>query len=861
MGRILRLEVENFKSYGGFQTIGPFHRFTAVIGPNGSGKSNLMDAISFVLGVQSRQLRSTQLKDLIHRGPDEDGPNRRRSKVTLVYQVDLNEIDGLNEHDEIHFTRQISSTGVGSYRVDQKDVSYEVYEARLKDLGVVVKARNFLVFQGDVESIASKKPDELSLLFEQISSSKDLEEEYNQLLEEKNMAEENTIFAYQKKKGLQAEKRVVKEQKDEAEKFQTKKMELNTVQDEKQLWQLYHVCEDIRGREDACEELKEKLEGLATKDKSINELYKSKKKQHASQSRQVGKLEKTVSKLREKLEETITPELMQSSQHEKHIKKRMEDCKKRVSKYETQVEKQKTDILELTEELNELNASVEETKSEEDQEDGIVLSEENLQRYHQLNEKMQMKSLKVRNELESIERVQQTDEAKMRTVKQDEKEAEEELKRHADEDQVAQDRLKKMQSVIDSSLVDIERVQEELNAQETNQTVRVEKKQEITAQLTKVMQELRHVKEDKRQNKHEQHRTETFQTLQRLFPGVYGRLVDLCKPTQRKYNMAITVATGRFMDAIVVKDYKTGKDCIDYLQTQRLGTAQFLPLDTIRTKPIDERLRNGLGQDIRLVLDVIEYDVEIKPAVQYAVGNTVVCNTMEQARDVCFRRREKVKAVTLDGMVINKNGSMTGGKTNKDMIRAGRWDEKVVDELKAKKSRLQAQLHQVTSSSSSVQTLKTKLDGMQNRLRYARADYETTLEKSKVIQTHYQQTEERLTHLRRQLETLGAGIESREMKKNQLRVELNRIQDEIFQRFCQKIGIRTIREYEDTIQRQSEVEMSKKRQLEEQRAQLSAQLQYLQSRNVVNLLQKAKDQLLDEQEKLNELKRTETELK
>jgi structural maintenance of chromosome 1 len=42
--------------------------FTCIIGPNGSGKSNLMDAISFVLGVKSNQLRSSQLKELIYRG-------------------------------------------------------------------------------------------------------------------------------------------------------------------------------------------------------------------------------------------------------------------------------------------------------------------------------------------------------------------------------------------------------------------------------------------------------------------------------------------------------------------------------------------------------------------------------------------------------------------------------------------------------------------------------------------------------------------------------------------------------------------------------------------------------------------------
>lgn len=37
MGRIDRLELENFKSYAGKQVIGPFKSFTAIIGPNGSG--------------------------------------------------------------------------------------------------------------------------------------------------------------------------------------------------------------------------------------------------------------------------------------------------------------------------------------------------------------------------------------------------------------------------------------------------------------------------------------------------------------------------------------------------------------------------------------------------------------------------------------------------------------------------------------------------------------------------------------------------------------------------------------------------------------------------------------------------------
>ena len=65
---LIRIELCDFKSYRGHQVIGPFKHFTSVIGPNGAGKSNLMDAISFVLGVKSAQLRSSQLKDLVYRG-------------------------------------------------------------------------------------------------------------------------------------------------------------------------------------------------------------------------------------------------------------------------------------------------------------------------------------------------------------------------------------------------------------------------------------------------------------------------------------------------------------------------------------------------------------------------------------------------------------------------------------------------------------------------------------------------------------------------------------------------------------------------------------------------------------------------
>ena len=69
---------------------------------------------------------------------------------------------------EIDFKRSISSAGVSSYRLNGQEVSQKTYEEVLFQIGIVVKARNSLVFQGDVENVSTKSPVELMEFFEQI---------------------------------------------------------------------------------------------------------------------------------------------------------------------------------------------------------------------------------------------------------------------------------------------------------------------------------------------------------------------------------------------------------------------------------------------------------------------------------------------------------------------------------------------------------------------------------------------------------------------------------------------------------------------------------------------------------------------
>ena len=73
--------------------------------------------------------------------------------------------------------------------------------------------------------------------------------------------------------------------------------------------------------------------------------------------------------------------------------------------------------------------------------------------------------------------------------------------------------------------------------------------------------------------------SEHLENMQRLFPGVHGRVIELCKPSQKKYNAAVTIAMGKNMDAIGVDDEATAQDCIRYLKEKKVhACSAFTPL-------------------------------------------------------------------------------------------------------------------------------------------------------------------------------------------------------------------------------------------------------------------------------------------
>ncbi|MGB3788648.1 MAG: AAA family ATPase, partial [Phormidesmis sp.] len=77
---VKRVELSNFKSFGGTTDVPLLPGFTVISGPNGSGKSNILDSLLFCLGLaSSRGMRAERLPDLVNQNQA-----KRRSTVETI---------------------------------------------------------------------------------------------------------------------------------------------------------------------------------------------------------------------------------------------------------------------------------------------------------------------------------------------------------------------------------------------------------------------------------------------------------------------------------------------------------------------------------------------------------------------------------------------------------------------------------------------------------------------------------------------------------------------------------------------------------------------------------------------------------
>src|SRR3989475_222598 len=148
--------------------------------------------------------------------------------------------------------------------------------------------------------------------------------------------------------------------------------------------------------------------------------------------------------------------------------------------------------------------------------------------------------------------------------------------------------------------------------------------------------------------------------------GVHGTVAQLAH-VETQYETAIVTAAGARMQAIIVDDDTVAAQCIDYLKKRKVGRATFLPLNKMLVgKPRGKAIlvaKECLG----FAIDLCHFDEKYRDAFFYVFGDTLVVQTLDEAR----KWMGGVRLVTIEGELIEASGAMIGGDMERSTVKFG----------------------------------------------------------------------------------------------------------------------------------------------------------------------------------------------
>lgn len=76
-----------------------------------------------------------------------------------------------------------------------------------------------------------------------------------------------------------------------------------------------------------------------------------------------------------------------------------------------------------------------------------------------------------------------------------------------------------------------------------------------------------------------------------------------------------------------------------------------------------------VGEDnVHTALSLVGYESDLRKAMEYVFGSTLVCDTLDNAKKVAFDKQVMTKTVTLGGDIFDPQGTLSGGEINTRLL-------------------------------------------------------------------------------------------------------------------------------------------------------------------------------------------------
>ena len=664
--QLKKLEIQGFKSFADKTEILFLDGITTIVGPNGSGKSNISDAIRWVIGEQSaKNLRGTKMEDVIFAGTE------ARKKVGFAeVSMYLDNSDGTLpiDYSEVIVTRRVYRSGESNYLINGNECRLKDIQAIFMDTGLG-KDGYSIISQGKVDELLSNKSEERRHVFEEAAGIV----KYRTRKEEATRKLENTQSTLQRVGDVIAEieKTIgpleVKAQtakkflqlRDEL-KLLDVKLFINSVDNNAENIQkveemLNTLQEDIEKQESLSSqnetkkaELKQKIQELADKIEELREKFFQVENEKEKLNSKISLLDANsnaananINRLNNEILEDKEKVNLLKEELEKRAQKR-ENVFKNKEKFEIELKQKEEELSKIVATLDEKGMQIEELKK--------VIDSNNDRKFE------------LKNQISSIDATIEAERKQLEEKKkQNEKNISVKDNLNFELAEISQNlgyknkELKETNEKVDEIEANIKQVQEKIDQLD-------EKKSEANQSLMTIKAKYNYLVNLENENEGYSKSVRSILDYAKTNSKVHGTIANIIN-TEEKYEYAIEIALGGFIQNIVVEDELIAKNLITYLNNNSLGRVTFLPLDSLsNVQDVNNKVLKNEGV-VGIAYDLVTYDKKYEKAIKLALANTVVVDNIDNAIMLSKKIKNSLRIVTLSGELIAQTGSITGGKT------------------------------------------------------------------------------------------------------------------------------------------------------------------------------------------------------